>query len=326
MKENIILLGIMGCGKTTLGRKLSRVFSYECLDTDEQIEQITGQEISEIFRTQGEEVFRELETKVLSSLQELSKRMVISVGGGLPLREKNRKLLAKLGYVVWLKSDAETIYERLKDDTTRPLLAVMDPKKKIEELIEERNPYYASVADCIIEIKGRSFYSIISEIEEIMKKRRLSGRKSKMQRKKKILILNGPNINFLGKREPEIYGTKTYDDLLSLLFQKANSLGIELKCYQSNVEGELIDSIQDSCESDVDGVIINPAAYTHSSYAIHDALLSLKVPVIEVHLSNIHKREEFRRVSVTAPACTGQITGLGFQGYLLAMEAILQMQ
>ncbi len=140
-----------------------------------------------------------------------------------------------------------------------------------------------------------------------------------------LLVINGPNINFLGIREKGIYGTKDFNSLLEMLEVKAKELGITIETYQSNCEGEIIDRIQKAYYDKVDGIIINPGAYTHYSYAIRDALASIDVPKIEVHISNVHKREEFRHVSVTAPVCTGQIVGLGFQGYLLAVDAILEL-
>lgn len=141
----------------------------------------------------------------------------------------------------------------------------------------------------------------------------------------KILVLNGPNLNFLGIREKGIYGNKDYAYLLGLLEDKAKASQIELETYQSNGEGELIDRIQKAYMDKVDGIVFNPGAFTHYSYAIRDALASLTCPVIEVHISNVHKREEFRHTSVTAPVCTGQIVGLGMQGYLLAMDALIAM-
>lgn len=141
----------------------------------------------------------------------------------------------------------------------------------------------------------------------------------------KILVINGPNLNFLGIREKGIYGTQDYPYLLKHLEEKAKERNIELETFQSNGEGEIIDRLQKAYYDQVDGIVINPGAYTHYSYAIRDALASLTVPKIEVHISNIHQREEFRHTSVTAPACTGQIAGLGLQGYLLAMDAILEM-
>lgn len=139
---------------------------------------------------------------------------------------------------------------------------------------------------------------------------------------KKYLIINGPNLNMLGIREPEIYGGSTLEDVCAMISDKANELGVTADFFQSNIEGELINAIHESMGK-YDGIIINPGAYTHYSYAIHDAISSITAPVIEVHISNIHKREEFRHKSVTAPACKGQICGLGYKGYLLALEALV---
>ncbi len=136
----------------------------------------------------------------------------------------------------------------------------------------------------------------------------------------KILVLNGPNLNFLGIREKGIYGTRDYAYLVKLLEEKAAAEGHELTVFQSNCEGALIDKLQEAYHSGVEGIIINPGAFTHYSYALRDALASLTVPIIEVHISNVHKREEFRHLSVTAPVCTGQIVGLGLSGYTLAMD------
>lgn len=141
----------------------------------------------------------------------------------------------------------------------------------------------------------------------------------------KLLIINGPNLNFLGIREKGIYGDRDYSSLLSLIKNKAEELKVEVVTFQSNGEGEIIDRLQMAYTEKVDGIIINPAAYTHYSYAIRDALASLNIPKIEVHISNIHQREEFRHTSVTAPVCNGQIAGLGFEGYLLAMEAMVKL-
>lgn len=138
---------------------------------------------------------------------------------------------------------------------------------------------------------------------------------------KKILVINGPNLNMLGKREPGIYGSTTLDDINSELSRKASEKGIEIETFQSNHEGAMVDRIQ-AAYKQVSGVIINPAAYTHTSVAIRDALLLLDVPIIEVHISNIHKREQFRRHSYIADIATGQIAGLGVEGYYLAFEAI----
>lgn len=138
----------------------------------------------------------------------------------------------------------------------------------------------------------------------------------------KLLVINGVNLNMLGMREPEIYGKETISDLEEKMKSFAKEKNTEIDFYQSNIEGEIVNKIHSSMGV-YDGMIINPGAFTHYSYALHDALTSVDVPCIEVHISNIHKREEFRRKSVTAPACIGQITGFGFFGYIMAAEALI---
>lgn len=139
----------------------------------------------------------------------------------------------------------------------------------------------------------------------------------------KILVINGPNLNFLGIREKGIYGNNNYDYLVKSLQEKAEKEGCEIEVFQNNCEGEIINKIQQAYFDEVDGIIINPGAYTHYSIAIRDALASITCPKIEVHISNVHQREEFRHVSVTAPVCNGQIVGMGLYGYILAVDAVL---
>lgn len=141
----------------------------------------------------------------------------------------------------------------------------------------------------------------------------------------RILVINGPNINFLGIREKQIYGTHNYEYLIQLLDKKSKENNIIIDTFQSNTEGEIINRIQQAHLDGINGIIINPGAYTHYSYAIRDALASIDMPKIEVHISNVHKREEFRHISVTACECNGQIVGLGLQGYLLAVDAIINI-
>lgn len=136
----------------------------------------------------------------------------------------------------------------------------------------------------------------------------------------KLLLLNGPNLNFLGIREKGVYGTEDYGYLVRMMKEKAEREGHELDIYQSNFEGGLIDKIQEAYYNGTEGIIINPGAFTHYSYALRDALSSVEIPKVEVHISNVHKREEFRHTSVTAPVCDGQVLGLGLKGYALAMD------
>lgn len=137
----------------------------------------------------------------------------------------------------------------------------------------------------------------------------------------KILVINGVNLNMLGLREPEIYGGETLADLEKEISEFANGIGVEVDFFQSNFEGEVVEKIH-AAMGEYDGVVINPGAFTHYSYAIHDAIKSVNVPFVEVHISNIYGREEFRHKSVTAAACTGQISGFGFKGYELAILAL----
>ena len=140
----------------------------------------------------------------------------------------------------------------------------------------------------------------------------------------KILIINGPNINMLGIREKNIYGVNDYNSLVEKIKKEASELDCQVNFFQSNIEGEIITSIQKALGV-YDGIIINPAAYTHYSIGILDALKSVNLPAIEVHISNIHQREDFRKKSVTAEGCIGQISGLGFEGYTLALRGLINL-
>ncbi len=138
----------------------------------------------------------------------------------------------------------------------------------------------------------------------------------------KVSVIHGPNLNLLGQREAEFYGRESFDDINRRIKQYGQDRGIEVRIFQSNHEGEIIDAIQDA-RTWADAIVINPAAYTHYSYAIRDALTAARLPAIEVHLSNVHAREEFRRHSVISPVVVGQIVGMGPFGYLLALDAVL---
>lgn len=141
---------------------------------------------------------------------------------------------------------------------------------------------------------------------------------------RKILVIHGPNLNMLGKREPEIYGDEDLGQINAQLETRAESLGVELDIFQSNHEGQLVEKIH-SALGGCDAVVINPAAYTHTSVAIRDALLLLDMPIVEIHLSNIYKREPFRHKSLVADIATGQICGFGAFGYILALEAAAKL-
>jgi 3-dehydroquinate dehydratase-2 len=140
---------------------------------------------------------------------------------------------------------------------------------------------------------------------------------------RRVVVLNGPNLNLLGSREPEVYGRTTLAEIEGGLVRLGEELGVQVSFVQSNHEGELVDAIHRAVD-DADGIIINPGAYTHYSYALRDALLAVGIPAVEVHLSNIHAREGFRSVSVTAPACVGVVAGFGPRSYALGLRAVVE--
>lgn len=399
---NVILIGFMGCGKSSVALKLSYRMKQSMTDTDKWIEKKQGRTIKEIFAQDGEEAFREMETECLKSLKETARNQIISVGGGMPVKEENRSLMKEIGKVVYLRAKPETIYERVKEDKERPLLQCENPLERIQSLLEERKGAYEEAADLIVDVDDKNFAQILFEIErglrpaprfgrtgfeakegyhrsgpegregfghsareyregfgrtgtasrevsghaygirgegkrfapgaeegpsraafEAKEKEELRAAEGQEKRLKKLLVINGPNLNFLGIREKGIYGTKDYNYLLDMIARKGIACRAQIDVFQSNHEGAIIDRIQAAYFDGTEGIVINPGAYTHYSYAIRDALASITVPKVEVHISNIMEREEFRKVSVTAPVCDKQIYGHGLEGYLEAIDFIL---
>lgn len=170
-KRNIVLIGFMGSGKTTVGLRLSYKLRKTVIDTDKLIEKNEGRAITDIFATEGEAHFRMLETRTLEELVTKAQNEIVSVGGGTPVREENRELLRKIGTVVYLKITPDAVYERLKNDTTRPLLQGENPRGKIEKLLGERESLYASCADIIVDVSEKEMDEVLeiitSKLEEI---------------------------------------------------------------------------------------------------------------------------------------------------------------
>lgn len=164
MKNNLILIGYMGSGKTSVGQTLARMLNTVFLDTDQLIEEQEGCSIREIFEKKGEEEFRNMETACLEGLIKAQASGVISVGGGTPLREENRRLMKQLGRVCYLKAEPDTIFERIKGDTTRPLLQTANPRNRIEEMLKGREAAYASGADMVIRVEDKGIEEIAKEI------------------------------------------------------------------------------------------------------------------------------------------------------------------
>lgn len=343
-RKNIILIGFMGSGKTTVGYKLSYRLRTPVEDTDKLIERRENKTINEIFKEDGEPHFRQLETELLEEIKKRTYSRIISVGGGTPMDSYNRQLLKECGTVIYLRAKPETVYERIKHDDTRPLLQCEDPMSKIRELMEKRKEAYEDCADMMIDTDELTLDEVVEKIVAVIKdegrglsdkagkeaekeaekeKRQLGGNPEKKAEKLKILVINGPNLNFLGIREKSVYGNQDYQYLLDLIAGKAEETGTEITVFQSNHEGGIIDRIQEAYFDGTQGIVINPGAYTHYSYAIRDALASITVPKVEIHISDITKREEFRKVSVTAPVCDKQIYGQGLNGYLQAIDFVI---
>ena len=316
MKKNIVLIGFMGSGKTTVGIRLSYRLRKSIEDTDKLIEKREKRTIREIFDTDGERYFRELETRLLQEAVDKRKNQIISVGGGTPVREENRELLKRLGTVVYFRAKPETIYERIRHDTTRPLLQCENPLERITELLKQRKDAYESCADIIIDVDDLSMPQVVDAVAKALE------RKQK-EKTMKILVINGPNLNFLGIREKSVYGTQDYDYLLKLIQDKAKKEGCEIETYQSNHEGDLVDKIQQAL-GEYQGILINAGGYTHTSVVIRDAIAAVNIPTIEVHMTNIHSREDFRHTSLLSGVCKAIVAGFGKDSYLLALEGLVK--
>jgi len=294
--RSLILIGMPASGKTSVARETARLLGREHIDSDSLIESAEGRTCGEILNTNGEEYFRQVEREAL--IRAFGQRnAVISLGGGAPVR--NTALIRASGVVVWLERDLNDCAGSL-DHSSRPLST---RREDLLRLYEERRDVYMKCADFTAENTG----TIRDAAREIAGKARVLLRE-------RILVVNGPNLNMLGVREPAVYGSRSEWDLVRFAQDAGRERGVDIVFFQSNSEGEIVGAIQQAAGK-FDGIVINPGAYTHYSYAILDALKAVPVPAVEVHLSDIGSREEFRRHSVVRDGCVAQVTGRGFDGY-----------
>ncbi len=308
---HIALIGLTGSGKTVLGAELANVLGRPFFDMDQEIIRRTGCSVEAIFAEQGEGGFRKIESQVLRELCARDIPSVIATGGGAVLDPDNVKLLRKQGIIIRILRKPESILTSLEIEG-RPLLA--DNPDRIHILARDREPVYARAAD----------YTVINEESPEMGLEVLRMISESMGSQKRILVINGPNLNMLGMREPEVYGSKTYGMLCEELAERARNLSVKVEIRQSNHEGVMIDWIQEAADA-FDGILMNPGAYTHTSIALLDAVRSIRIPVVEVHLSNIHARESFRAHSMTAAGAAGIIAGFGSDSYVLGLEGLIRI-
>lgn len=306
-KKNVALIGMMGSGKTTCGQLLAQRLGRPFVDCDDYIQVQAGRTIPELFADLGEEGFRALERRAIQTLS-TREGLVLATGGGAVLRPENVDALRRGGLLVLLDRPPEECYDGLAVEG-RPL--AQGGRQAFLDTYAARRAAYEGAADFTV----TRFSSLEETVEEILSRLTIPFLR--------FLVLNGPNLNLLGRREPGIYGNESYEALCRLVRDHAAAHSAAAVCFQSNHEGAIIDQIQ-AADGVFDAIIINPGAYTHYSYAILDALKAVSVPAFEVHISHIDQREPFRAVSVTAPACVGQIYGHGFQGYLMAMDHFLE--
>ena len=307
MKRNIVLTGMPGSGKSTIGKALSDILNKPFIDTDEMFLDKHKIQPGDYITEYGEEAFRVLESECVKEASMLS-GYIIATGGGVILNKKNTDLLSLNGDIVYL-------HRPLKELVThgRPL-SQGDERRKA--LYYKRLPLYMSSKKYLVDVKG----SVESVTDAV-----LSAINNQDSNMKKYLIINGPNLNMLGIREPGIYGTNTYGDLMNMIEAEAKKLNVLVEFYQSNHEGDLVDAIQNTYGR-MNGIVINPGAYTHTSVAILDAVKAVGVPTVEVHISDVDAREEFRQISYIKKAAIDTIAGYGFDGYVMALKKLIDLE
>lgn len=282
---NRCLIGMPGAGKSFLGRRIAKTNNLQLDDTDKIFKDINGKSPSKFIEEFGEDRFRALESQILKDVTKKQGR-VIATGGGVVETLENRDLLRQNGVIIWVKRELEKL--SIED---RPI----SQRETIEKIFQRRKGLYEQWSD----------FDINNNVDF----------------KKTILVVNGPNLNLLGKREPEIYGEKSYDELVEFISEKARDKSMSVEVFQSNHQGDIIDKLQ-RAEGRFDGIIINGAGYSYDSVAILDALRALDIPIVEVHLSDISKREDYRHNSLFSQVATEVILGEGFEGYEKALEVL----
>ncbi|MBR5047307.1 MAG: type II 3-dehydroquinate dehydratase [Eubacterium sp.] len=300
--RNLVLIGMSQVGKTTVGTMLSDKMKRKLMDTDQLIIAREGCQIVDIFAKGGEPYFRDVESGVIRDLV-TEHGLIIATGGGAVLREENMDALKKNGLVIFL----DRPLDQITPTSDRPLADTAD---KVQELFRERYPIYKSICDRQI-INHLSADVVTDKILRV-----LEGRK-------KLLVINGPGLNMLGIRDPDVYGYTSYNRLCHEIKVHALELGAEVECFQSNHEGDLVDKIHEAYGV-MDGIIIDPGAYAYTSLALLDALKMASVPTVEVHLRE-EAKDEFRQKSYIRGACITAITGHGTDGYLEAMDLLMKV-
>ena len=329
-EQNIALIGMPGSGKTRVGEQIALLTGREHIDLDAALEKRLGMPCADYIVERGEAAFREQETAALSDISKRS-GLVLSTGGGVVTRDENYPLLHQNSQIVMLNRKLDELAHK-----GRPITA----RDGIDKLAEQRMPRYCAWADYIIDSRDCAANTAQALLDTLYpakkgqvyfgrfylgKRRRPQDRPRQPTTKEatmKALVINGPNLNMLGIREPGIYGSDNYDRLVQICKEAGAAQGFdEVEVFQSNHEGSIVDKIQEAYGK-VDGIVINPAAYTHTSVAILDALKAVAIPAVEVHISAVETREDFRQISYARLACFATITGEGLQGYAHALELL----
>ena len=294
----IYLIGLPGVGKSTTGKALAEKLNYSFIDVDKEIERAEKVSISYLFNHDGEEYFRNLETRAIRDIKEDD--IVISLGGGIVEREENLKHLK--GLVIYLKANLDYIKSRTSTKN-RPLLKTYS----LEELYSKRHEKYILFSNMTVEVE-KSSEEIADQIANLI----FSGFK-------KLLVVSGPNLKNMDKRDPKVYGKQSYVGIIVRLRKEFRNIAFTF--YQSNHEGAIIDKLEEY--ESFDGLLINPGAYTHTSIAIRDCLEYIPIKKCEVHLSDIKNREDFRKVDYISPVVDKVFMGHGCDSYIDAVNYIM---